>query len=114
MYANTVFGTIAAMPPRTINKSEFVRSMGSTPAKDVVKKAEQRGIRLSIAHVYTIRSNANRKAAKGSAGLLVRPGRPPHPARPNGGPPGTNDLFPQKLLNQVPAPHPRGGVNSLP
>jgi hypothetical protein len=63
------------MPKRIINKSEFVRSLGDLSAKDVVAKAAARGIKLSMAHVYTIRSAANRKA--GSAATATRrPGRP--------------------------------------
>jgi hypothetical protein len=67
------------MPKPTLNKSAFVRSLGSMPARDVVAKAKQRGIKLSIAHVYTIRSEANRKARK-TAGSAPRRGRPPKAA----------------------------------
>jgi hypothetical protein len=49
------------MPKRSVNKSAFVRQMGSLPAKEIVNRAKQRGIDLSIAHVYTIRSAANRR-----------------------------------------------------
>lgn len=72
------------MPRLSINKSAFVRQLGSMPAKDIVAEAKRRGIKLSIAHVYTIRSAANRKARGGRPARLTarrRPGGPPKNAR---------------------------------
>jgi hypothetical protein len=69
------------MPKSSINKSAFVRDLGPMPAKDVVAKAKQRGISLSVAQVYTIRSNANRRAAKGSAGLVAKQAKRGRPAK---------------------------------
>ena len=62
------------MPKKKVNKSQFVRSLSSTlSAKDVVKKAKAAGMSLTDAHVYTIRSAANK--AKGSAASMRRVGR---------------------------------------
>ena len=45
-----------------VNKSAWIRSQpANTPAKDVVAKAKQAGIKLSIAQVYTARSSAKKK-----------------------------------------------------
>jgi hypothetical protein len=50
---------------RKINKSAWIREQPSTmPAADVVSKAKQAGIKLSIAQVYTTRSEAKRKGAR--------------------------------------------------
>ncbi len=56
------------MPPRKsskVNKSEFVRSMGNAPAKDVVAAAAKKGIKLSDRYVYVIRSSDKAKARNG-------------------------------------------------
>ena len=46
-----------------VNKSAFVRSLpGSLSAAEVIKRAKDKGIKLSAAQVYTIRANARRKA----------------------------------------------------
>lgn len=50
-----------------INKSAFVRGLSATmPANEVVQKARAAGIKLTIKHVYVIRSKA--KVAKGKRG----------------------------------------------
>jgi lambda repressor-like predicted transcriptional regulator len=51
-----------------INKSAFVRSLGSDlSAADVIAEAKAKGITLSAAQVYTIRANARRKGEVGGA-----------------------------------------------
>jgi hypothetical protein len=56
-----------------VNKSAWIRGQpAATPAKEVVAKAKQAGIKLSIAQVYTARSSAKKK------GIVKRgPGRKP-------------------------------------
>ena len=55
-----------------INKSAFVRSFpGDTPAKEVVDAGKSKGIKLTIAYVYSIRANAKRAAKK--SGPLSNP-----------------------------------------
>ena len=55
-----------------VNKSEWIRSQSSSiPAKEIVAKAKAQGISLSLAQVYTTRSNANKKP-----GRAARSGRP--------------------------------------
>lgn len=46
-------------------KAAFVRSLPATmSAADVVAEAQRAGIKISPAHVYVIRSNANKSAKK--------------------------------------------------
>ena len=64
-----------------VNKSAWIRSQpASLSAKDVVEKAIEEGIKLSLAQVYTARSTANRKPGtdKSSEAAEVKrgPGRP--------------------------------------
>jgi hypothetical protein len=47
-----------------MNKSDFVRSMGSRPAKEVVALAAKRGMKLSERYVYVIRSADKAKARR--------------------------------------------------
>lgn len=59
-----------------LNKSAFVRSFPNhMPAKDVVAEGKAKGIKLSIAYVYSIRAAANR-AARLRTGEPARRGRP--------------------------------------
>lgn len=88
------------MAKHTINKSAFVRALGNIPAKDVVRKAKQRGFTLSIAHVYTIRSAMNRKAGGRSAGRVVRRGRPPK-ARTGSGLHASIDRIAAKFIDAI-------------
>jgi hypothetical protein len=74
-----------------VNKSAWIRSQSPTvSAKDVVGKAKAQGIKLSLAQVYTARSNAKRqgdvKVAPSAAGRppAVAPRR--GPGRPAGSP----------------------------
>jgi hypothetical protein len=47
-----------------VNKTTWILSQpAETSAKEVVEKAEAAGISLSLAHVYTARSNAKRNGA---------------------------------------------------
>ncbi len=64
---------------RTVNKSEFVRSMAGKPAKEIVDAAAKQGIKLTDRYVYAIRSNdKNRRSPGGPAARgPVRRGRPP-------------------------------------
>ena len=58
--------------PRFGAKSEFVRSLESTiPAAEVVALAEKRGLKLTTALVYNIRSASNAGARKSRPGLRV-------------------------------------------
>lgn len=58
----------------TVNKSEFVRSMGpEMRASDVVEAAKKKGIKLTDRYVYVIRSADKAKARK--KGLPVVGGR---------------------------------------
>lgn len=60
---------------RKINKSAWIRAQNPTlSAKDVVAKAKDQGIDLSVAQVYTARSNAAKSRANGRGS---RPGRSP-------------------------------------
>jgi hypothetical protein len=52
-----------------MNKSDFVRSMGKTPAKEVVAAAAKQGMKLTDRYVYVIRSADKAKGrVGGSAG----------------------------------------------
>jgi hypothetical protein len=52
-----------AAPAKKVNKSAWIRSQpAAMPAKDVLAKATEAGIRLSLAQVYTARSSARKKA----------------------------------------------------
>jgi hypothetical protein len=63
---------------KTSNKSAFVRSLPATMSgKDVVKKAKEAGLSISLAYVYGIRSKS---AAKAGAPQKRGPGRPPRSA----------------------------------
>ncbi len=56
------------MPKKDGTKADFVRSLpGTMPAKEVVEKAKDAGLKLSIPYVYVIRSQA-RTGRKKSAG----------------------------------------------
>jgi hypothetical protein len=56
--------TSAAAPvvSKPISKSDFVRSLPASPAKDVVAKAKAEGISLSENHVHAVRAKDNVKA----------------------------------------------------
>jgi hypothetical protein len=76
-----------------VNKSAWIRSQAPTvSAKDVVTKAKAQGIKLSLAQVYTARSNAKRqggslKAVPSSAGRAAAAVAPRRgPGRPAGTP----------------------------
>ncbi|HKP58273.1 MAG TPA: hypothetical protein VJV78_16210 [Polyangiales bacterium] len=56
-----------------VNKSAFVRSLpGSLSAAEVIRRAKDKGIKLSAAQVYTIRANARRKADEVGAPLGIK------------------------------------------
>jgi hypothetical protein len=58
------------------NKSQFVRDQSpSLSAAEVVEKAKAKGIELTTAFVYSIRSQAKSKAKGAKPG--PKPGRPP-------------------------------------
>ncbi len=73
-------------PKKPVNKTKFVRSLPKTmPGAEVVKKAKEAGIDISLAYVYGIRSKSHarkRKSAPGSPIPPARrgPGRPPKSA----------------------------------
>jgi hypothetical protein len=47
------------MPKKDASKAEFVRALPDTmPAKQVVEKAKDAGLKISTAYVYVIRSQA--------------------------------------------------------
>ena len=57
--------TKRSITTRKVNKSAWIRSQPSTmPAADVVTKAKEAGIKLSVAQVYTTRSEAKRKGVR--------------------------------------------------
>lgn len=58
--------------PRSVNKSELVRSMPGAPAKDIVAAAAQKGVELTERYVYAIRSNDKTRRSKGGP---AQPGR---------------------------------------
>jgi hypothetical protein len=49
-----------------LNKSDFVRKMGSTPAKEVVAAAAKQGMKLTERYVYVIRSADKAKGRRGA------------------------------------------------
>jgi len=57
-------------------KTAFIRSQPpEMPARDVVKKAHEAGLKMSVAYVYTIRSSARRgrgRPAKSSGRAVAR------------------------------------------
>jgi hypothetical protein len=65
--------------PRTrkkaaMNKSDFVRSMGKTPAKGVVAAAAKQGMKLTERYVYVIRSADKAKTRRGGGIVIARRG----------------------------------------
>ncbi len=68
------------MPKKDASKAEFVRGLPPTlPAKEVVEKAKEAGLKLTTAYVYVIRSQARTGRKKGStAGAAAAPHAPPH------------------------------------
>lgn len=44
------------MNKNQVNKSDFVRSMGDKPAKEIVATAKKKGFKLTERYVYVIRS----------------------------------------------------------
>ena len=71
---------------KPVNKSKFVRSLPRTmPGVEVVKKAKEAGIKITIGYVYSIRAKSNATRRKGSTPTAKRgPGRPPKVAIVNG------------------------------
>jgi hypothetical protein len=67
-----------ASTTRKVNKSAWIRSQPSTlSAAEVVGKAKQAGIKLSVAQVYTTRSEAKRKGGSTASSTATRAiGRP--------------------------------------
>ena len=59
----------------TPNKSDFVRAMGDTPAKEVVAAAAKKGMKLTERYVYVIRSADKAKARRGRGAGVGRRGR---------------------------------------
>jgi len=65
-----------------VNKSAWIRSQPATmAAKDVLRKAKQEGISLSLAQVYTARSTANKVAGKPSSARPLTPRSTTHERR---------------------------------
>src|SRR5215831_2317870 len=63
---------------KTMTKAAFVRSLPATmSAAQVVAEAQKAGIRISPAHVYVIRSNANKSAKKPNGRTKRKSGRVP-------------------------------------
>lgn len=64
------------MPKKDASKAEFVRSLPDTmPAKQVLEKAKEAGLKLSTAYVYVIRSQARTGPKKASSDGSPRPPR---------------------------------------
>lgn len=56
------------MPKKDASKAEFVRSLPEAmPAKQVVEKAKEAGLKVSTAYVYVIRSQARTGPKKASS-----------------------------------------------
>jgi hypothetical protein len=71
---------------RKVNKSAWIRGQpGTLSAADVVSKAKDAGIKLTVAQVYTTRSEAKRKGLRPSAAAKRGPGRPKGRIETNGG-----------------------------
>lgn len=67
----------AARGPRAGTKSAFVRSLPRTlTAKEVVEQAKAKGMKLSVAQVYNIRSTASSKPATPRAAVQVTAAAP--------------------------------------
>jgi hypothetical protein len=63
------------MTKKDASKAEFVRGLPQTmPAKQVVEKAKEAGLKLTTAYVYVIRSQA-RTGGKKSATASPRPSK---------------------------------------
>ena len=66
-----------------MNKTAFVRSLPSSmPGAEVVKKAKEAGLKISVGYVYSIRAKTHAKrqsSAPAAAGAPAKrgPGRPP-------------------------------------
>jgi len=57
------------MAKKDASKAEFVRGLpANLPAKDVVEKAKEAGLKLTTAYVYVIRSQARTGGSKKAAG----------------------------------------------
>jgi hypothetical protein len=68
---------------KRLNKSEFVRSLpASTPGADVVKKAKEAGIGLTIGYVYSIRAKTNAKKREKTSPADIAPATKRGPGRP--------------------------------
>ncbi|MGO9707900.1 MAG: hypothetical protein ACLQBL_03490 [Polyangiaceae bacterium] len=77
---------------KPVNKTAFVRSLPSSmPGAEVVKKAKEAGLKISVGYVYSIRAKTHakrRSSAPAAAGAPAKrgPGRPPKsPPATNGG-----------------------------
>ena len=63
---------------KPMTKAAFVRSLPATmSAADVVAEAQRAGIKISPAHVYVIRSNANKSGKKPNGRTRRTSGRVP-------------------------------------
>ena len=68
---------------KPMNKTAFVRSLPSSmPGAEVVKKAKEAGLKISVGYVYSIRAKTHakrRSSAPAAAGAPAKrgPGRPP-------------------------------------
>ena len=61
------------MTKKDASKAEFVRGLPpNMPAKQVVEKAKEAGLKLTTAYVYVIRSQARTGGKKTSAGAAPR------------------------------------------
>ena len=74
-------------PKKPLNKTAFVRSLPSSmPGAEVVKKAKEAGLAISIGYVYSIRAKSHSKRKGGTAPAAKRgPGRAPKSATMNNG-----------------------------
>jgi len=59
--------TKSKAPSKTPNKSEFIRLHPNTPAPELVNFAKSKGIKITTAFIYTIRSSDKAKAAKATS-----------------------------------------------
>jgi len=90
----------ASKPEKPLTKTAFVRSLPSDmPAKDVIEKAKDKGLKLTEAYVYEIRSTANRGSKKKKS--AAKKGKAAPRAASKAG--GTKRAFVESLPSSTPA-----------
>jgi hypothetical protein len=87
-------------PKKPLNKTGFVRSLPSSmPGAEVVKKAKEAGLQISLAYVYSIRAKSKGKPKTANRG----PGRPRKPSTLSNGPSAAGNRSPGGLVAEIEA-----------